>query len=87
MTRVIPRSGYKYCKGHSSASLATPIICHLFTLPLSVPNAQAMATIDIEMASPIGPVVPRGYDQDHAFGISVRLVAGSLNRSTLIVML
>ena len=46
-----------------------------------------MATMDIEMASPIGPVVPRGYDQDHAFGISVRVVAGSLNRSTLIVML
>ena len=30
--------------------------------------------MDIEMTSPIGPLVAVGYDQDHQFGIPVRAI-------------
>ncbi|KAF8552948.1 hypothetical protein OG21DRAFT_1523450 [Imleria badia] len=37
--------------------------------PLSAPNTRVMAAMDIEMTSPVGPLVAVAYDQDHAFGI------------------
>ncbi|KAI9568882.1 hypothetical protein HD554DRAFT_683240 [Boletus coccyginus] len=45
---------------------------YLAFVPLLTPcskHTQIMATMDIEMASPVGPLVAVGYDQDHQFGI------------------
>ena len=42
-----------------------------FILLPSVPNTQVMAAMDIEMTSPIGPLVAVGNDQDHQFGVPV----------------
>lgn len=58
-----------------------------FILPfsLSVPNTQVM---DIEMASPVGPVVAPAYHQGHEFGIPVsHLVTGRFNHSALLTVL
>lgn len=33
-----------------------------------------MAAMDIEMTSPVGPLVAVAYDQDHTFGIPVRII-------------
>lgn len=50
---------------------------YLAFVPLPTPcskHTQIMATMDIEMASPVGPLVAVGYDQDRQFGIPVRTI-------------